>query len=96
MILLQDYIPQLSDKWAELGTALGLEHQVRTLQISSQLPDRCMYSLLNDWVYAGDRVVSGVRVDVSWAFLVRVLRSPAVGKGSVATTIENIYIRENQ
>ena len=96
MFLLQDYIPQLSDKWAELGTALGLEHQVRNLQNSIHPPDRCMYSLLKDWVDAGDRVVSGVRVDVSWAFLVRVLRSPAVGKGSVATTIENSYIRENQ
>ena len=95
MFLLQDYIPELADKWAELGTALGLEHQVRTLQISSQPPDRCMYSLLKDWVDAGDRVVSGKQVKVSWIFLVQALRSPVVGKGRIATTIEKSYIQEN-
>lgn len=89
-MLLQDYIPQLADKWVELGTALGLEHLVLALQSSSQPPDRCMHSLLSAWVSAGDRVVSGVRV--SWAFLVTVLRSPAVDKGSVASNIEARYI----
>ena len=88
MILLQDYIPQLADKWAELGTALGLEHQVLALQSSSQPPDRCMHSLLSAWLDAGDRVVAGARVEVSWTFLVRVLRSSAVDKGSVANTIQ--------
>ena len=95
MILLQDYIPGLADKWAQLGTALGLEHQVRTLQISGQPPDTCMHSLLNDWVDAGDRVVSGKQVKVSWIFLVQALRSPVVGKGSIAATIKNSYIQEN-
>ena len=92
MMLLQDYIPQLADKWPELGTALGLEHQVLALQNSSQPADRCMHSLLSTWVNAGDKEVSGVRVEVSWPFLVTVLRSPAVDKGSVASAIEARYM----
>ena len=92
MILLQDYSPQLADKWEELGNALGLEHQVCALQSSSKSSDRCVLALLSAWVSAGDRNVGGVRVEVSWEFLVRVLRSPAVNKGSVASTIEDKYI----
>ena len=92
MILLQDYIPQLADKWAELGTALGLEHQVPALQESTQSPGTRAHSLLRAWIDAGDRAVSGVRVEVSWAFLASVLRSPAVDKGSVATDIQARYI----
>ena len=92
MILLQDYIPQLADKWVELGTALGLEHQVLALQNSSQPSDRCARTLLSDWINAGDRVVSGENVEVSWAFLVKVLRKPTVGMGKIATMIENNYI----
>ena len=91
MILLQDYIPQLSDKWAELGTALGLEHQVLALRESTQSPSTRANSLLSAWISAGDKVVSGVKVEVSWAFLVRVLSSPAVDKGSIASEIQAKY-----
>ena len=92
MIVLQDYIPQLADRWAELGNALGLEHQVSALRSSNIPSNRCVLELLSAWVSAGDRDVGGVRVEVSWAFLVRVLRSPAVNKGGVASTIEANYI----
>ena len=91
MILLQDYIPQLSDKWAELGTALGLEHQVLALRESTQSPSTRANSLLSAWISAGDKVVSGVKVEVSWAFLVSVLCSPAVDKGSIASDIQAKY-----
>ena len=64
------------------------------LQNGSQPADRCMHSLLSTWVSAGDKEVSGVRVEVSWPFLVTVLRSPAVDKGSVASTIESRFIRD--
>ena len=62
------------------------------LRDSTQSPGTRTHSLLSDWVSAGDRVVSGVRVEVSWPFLVTVLRSPAVGKGSVASAIEARYM----
>ena len=65
-----------------------------TLKSSGQPPDRCLLSLLSAWVNAGDKDLhGGVKVEVSWAFLVRVLRSPAVDKGSVASTIEAKYIQ---
>ena len=54
-----------------------------------------MYSLLKDWIDAGDRVVSRKQVKVSWVFLVQALRSPVVSKGSIAAAIENSYIQEN-
>lgn len=93
MIHLLGYIPQLADKWMELGTALGLEHQVRALRTSSQTPDRCMLLLLSDWVNAGGKEVDGVKVEVSWPFLVSVLHNAAVDKGSVANIIKAEYIR---
>lgn len=96
MILVQDYTPELADKWVELGNALGLEHQVRALQNSSKPSNRCVLALLCAWVDAGDKEVGGVRVEVSWAFLVRVLRSPAVDKGRVASTIEAKYVHPRE
>ena len=92
LMVLQDYIPQLADKWVELGNALGQEHEVLTLQSSGQPPNRCLLSLLSAWVNAGDNDVGGVKVEVSWAFLERVLRSPAVDKGSVASAIKAKYV----
>ena len=61
-------------------------------QKDSQPSDRCMHSLLSAWLNAGDRVVNRVKVEVSWAFLVRVLRSSAVDKGSVASAIQHRHM----
>ena len=61
------------------------------LHESTQSPSTRANSLLSAWITAGDKVVSGVKVEVSWAFLVRVLCSPAVDKGSIASDIQAKY-----
>ena len=81
-----DYIPQMSAKWEFIAVKLGLNDLKEDLSTKGErsCDSKCL-QILQAWVDKG--------WNVTWVYLVEVLRSPSVGLGRLADEIAGKWSR---
>ena len=76
----------VSDKWRELGTQLGLSQDVITSTEKNHSPydDRCLINVLNIWLQSCE--------SPSWMVIVKALKSQSVSENGTAVRILRDYL----
>ena len=76
------------DKLIVLATFLGEDDSVEVLKKKyKDSTDMQLYTIIKNWISAGERIVGGVLVKPTWEYLLNVLRKLLVNKGDVADEI---------
>ena len=82
---LVDYVPRMSEKWEFIAVKLGLKNLKDDLNTKGErgADSKCLH-VLQEWIASGN--------NVTWSYLVQVLRSPSVNLESLANELEIKFI----
>ena len=86
LLNLLDFVPKMAAKWEHIGIKLGLEEKVEEIRHEQGRPASKLTFILEHWLRMG--------LGVSWAHLIDVLESQAIGLRSVATEIKQFLYKQ--